>query len=53
MSKFGGFLALIGGAAVIVGHFVETLGSKYYLVLVGGIVAVVGGFISLKTKRYG
>jgi hypothetical protein len=51
MSQLGGFLALIGGAAVLVGHFVESLGSEYYLVLIGGIVAVVGGILSLR-RRY-
>lgn len=50
MSKFGGFVSLIGGAATLVGYFVESLGTKYYLVLAGGIVAVIGALISFKSR---
>ena len=50
MSKFGGYISLIGGAAVIIGYFVKSLNDSYYLVLIGGIVAVLGAFMSLRNR---
>ena len=50
MNKFGAFLSLIGGAAVIVGYFVKSLNDSYYLVPIGGAVAVLGAFMSLKNR---
>lgn len=52
MTKFGAFLSLIGGAAVILGYFVETLNKDYYLVLAGGIIAVIGALISFKSRPW-
>jgi len=53
MTKFGGFISLIGGAATLIGYFVKSLNDQYpFLIWLGGVVAIVGALISLKTTRY-
>ena len=47
--KFISFLALVGGAGVIAGEYVRSLG-KYPLVLIGAIVAIIAGLLGLFDK---
>ena len=47
MSKFGGFVAGIGGILVLGGNFVSSL-SDYYLVPIGGALAIIAAIICFK-----
>ena len=51
-AKFVGFLALIGGVAVLLGNFVQQLNEKYYLIPIGAVVAVLAGLIGLLSRKY-
>ena len=52
MTKFGGFISLIGGAATLIGYFIKSLNDQYpFLIWAGGVVAVVGALISLKNTK--
>jgi hypothetical protein len=50
-SKFVGFFALIGGAAVLIGNFVPKLGEQYYLVLAGGALSALIGLVALGSRN--
>ena len=51
MSKFGAFLSLVAGLAVLVGYFMPEFGGKYYLVPVGGVLAVLAAIVAFKSNR--
>jgi hypothetical protein len=52
MLKLTGIISLIAGVATLVGYFVPTLASQYYLVLAGGIIAILAAVIDTVTHRY-
>jgi len=53
MSKFAGFLAGIGGVAVLVGNFMPELNGQYYLILAGGVLAILSAIISFRSNQFG
>ena len=52
MIKTVGFISLIAGIATLVGYFVPSLASQYYLVLAGGIIALLAAVVDSLTHRF-
>ena len=50
MSKFGGFVAGIGGVLVLLGNFISSF-ENYYLIPIGGALAIIAAIICMK-RRY-
>ena len=57
MSRFGGFISLVGGLAVLAGYLssyiepIKFLGD-YFLIPAGAAVAVFGGIVAMMAKSY-